>query len=51
MKAKYDITGMNCAACSAAVERAIKKLGIGYNCFYSEDNFTPEDLVNKIRMD
>ena len=28
MKAKYDITGMNCAACSAAVERAIKKLGI-----------------------
>lgn len=31
--------------------QAIKKLGIGYNCFYSEDNFTPEDLVNKIRMD
>ena len=28
MKAKYDITGMNCAACSAAVERAIRKLGI-----------------------
>ncbi len=28
MKAKYDITGMNCAACSAAVERAVKKLGI-----------------------
>lgn len=27
MKAKYDITGMNCAACSAAVERAVKKLG------------------------
>lgn len=28
MKAKYDITGMNCAACSAAVERAMRKLGI-----------------------
>ena len=28
MKASYDITGMNCAACSAAVERAVKKLGI-----------------------
>ncbi len=28
MKANYDITGMNCAACSAAVERAIKGLGI-----------------------
>ena len=28
MKSSYDITGMNCAACSAAVERAIKKMGI-----------------------
>lgn len=28
MKASYDITGMNCAACSAAVERAVRKLGI-----------------------
>ena len=28
MKAKYDISGMNCAACSAAVERAMRKLGV-----------------------
>ena len=28
MKASYDISGMNCAACSSAVERAVKKLGI-----------------------
>ncbi|MBR2021096.1 MAG: heavy metal translocating P-type ATPase, partial [Clostridia bacterium] len=28
MKASYDITGMNCAACSASVERAVRKLGI-----------------------
>lgn len=28
MKASYDISGMNCAACSAAVERAVKSLGI-----------------------
>ena len=28
MKEKYDITGMNCAACSAAVERAMKRIGI-----------------------
>ena len=28
MKARYDISGMNCAACSSAVERAIKKLNI-----------------------
>ena len=25
---KYDISGMNCAACSAAVERAVSKLGV-----------------------
>ena len=28
MKACYDITGMNCAACSAAVERAVRNAGI-----------------------
>ena len=28
MKANYDITGMNCAACSAAVERAVRSLGV-----------------------
>ena len=28
MKACYDITGMNCAACSAAVERAVKALDV-----------------------
>ena len=28
MKANYDISGMNCAACSAAVERAVRKLGV-----------------------
>ena len=28
MKACFDITGMNCASCSAAVERAVKNLGI-----------------------
>ena len=26
MKEKYNVTGMSCAACSAAVERAVKKL-------------------------
>lgn len=26
MKAKFDITGMSCSACSAAVERSVKKL-------------------------
>ena len=26
MKAKYTITGMSCTACSAGIERAIKKL-------------------------
>ncbi len=28
MKASYDIFGMNCASCSAAVERAVKSLGV-----------------------
>jgi len=28
MKATYDVSGMSCAACSAAVERAVKSLGI-----------------------
>ena len=28
MKASYDIYGMNCAACSAAVERSVKAIGI-----------------------
>ena len=28
MKACYDIMGMNCAACSAAVERAVRNAGI-----------------------
>jgi len=28
MNTKYDISGMNCAACSAAVERAVSKLGV-----------------------
>ena len=26
MKQKFDITGMSCSACSAAVERSVKKL-------------------------
>ena len=26
MKEKYNVTGMSCAACSAAVERAVNKL-------------------------
>ena len=26
MKQKFDVTGMSCAACSAAVERAVNKL-------------------------
>ena len=27
MTEKYNVTGMHCAACQAAVERAVKKLG------------------------
>ena len=34
-----------------AYNQSAEQVEIGYNCFYSEDNFTPEDLVNKIRMD
>ena len=30
--------------------KEIKKLGIAYNCFYSEDNFNPVDLINKIKV-
>ncbi len=28
MKKSYDVTGMSCAACSAAVERAVRSIGI-----------------------
>jgi len=54
LKSKYDITGMNCAACSAAVERAVKKLGIEnvsvnlmsgvMNVEYDEDKFSDADI-------
>jgi len=29
MNRDYDIKGMSCAACAAAVERTVKKLGVG----------------------
>lgn len=59
MKASYDITGMNCAACSAAVERAVKKLGIqnvSVNLLsgvmkieYNENTVSDTDIRNAVR--
>ncbi len=59
MKAKYDITGMNCAACSAAVERAVKKLGIDdvsvnlisgvMSIDFDEDKFSDADIRSAVK--
>lgn len=59
MKSDYDITGMNCAACSAAVERAVKKLGateVSVNLIsgvmkvqYDETLITDDDIRKAVR--
>ena len=54
MKAKYDISGMNCAACSSAVERAMHKLSVEFvsvnllsgvmEVEYDEEKITDKDI-------
>lgn len=58
-KDKFDITGMSCSACSAAVERNVKKMeGVTFcevnllannmHVEYDESKVTPEDMVARI---
>lgn len=59
MTGKYDITGMNCAACSAAVERAITKLGVEnvsvnlitgvMNVEYDENSVSDSDIRTAVK--
>ncbi len=59
MKAKYDISGMNCAACSAAVERAVRSLGIDevsvnllsgtMNVEFDESSINDSDIRNAVK--
>lgn len=59
MKQKFDITGMSCSACSAAVERSVKKLsGLrkaevslltnSMTAEYDEAVLTPEDIIKAV---
>lgn len=55
----YDVTGMNCAACSAAVERAVSSLGVTeanvnllsgvLNVEYDEEKISESDIVNAVK--
>lgn len=59
MNAKYDISGMNCAACSAAVERAVSKLGVEsvsvnlltgvMNVVFDENTVSDTDIRNAVK--
>lgn len=58
-KEKYDITGMTCAACSAAVERSVKKVegidSVSVNLItntmeitYNSDGITPNRIIKAV---
>ncbi len=59
MKAKYDITGINCAACSASVERAMILLGasgVSVNLLsgvmqieYDDSKISEDDIIKAVK--
>ena len=60
MKQKFDVTGMTCSACSAHVEKAVRKLEgihtVSVNLLqnsmvveYDEDSLTTEEIITAVR--
>lgn len=58
MKKRFDVYGMTCASCQAAVDRAIRKLGVNdvnvnlinesMSVDYNEDKISVEDIINAV---
>lgn len=58
MKKRFDVYGMTCASCQAAVDRAIRKLGVNdvnvnlinesMSVDYNEDKISIEDIINAV---
>lgn len=58
MKKRFDVYGMTCASCQAAVDRAIRKLGVNdvnvnlinesMSVDYNEDKISVEDIINSV---
>lgn len=58
MKQRFDVYGMTCASCQAAVDRAVKKLGVDdvnvnlinetMSVNYDPNKISDEDIINAV---
>ena len=58
MKQRFDVYGMTCASCQAAVDRAVKKLGVNdvnvnlinesMSVEYDVDKISDQDIINAV---